>query len=211
MFEATVVALLKGAFICRTAYPDLFSYLEDGTVRDQVDTYLSQIGRRLAATPHEEAYYAAYRTVGPDERQEIRTLFKEVKYELRPVLNFLNLVMQAQRADRTLGTGDVIDFPQTLMRVSENPHLVEMLRGFPAMGKEFASSGKERPLLERLLQQMVKSGYLVPDRQGRDRFEVTGKIDYFYEVADFLAENEQAIREAQDQESEGEGETGRLF
>jgi hypothetical protein len=209
MFEATVIKLLEGAFICRTAYPDLFSYLEDEATRRQVDGYLTQIGRRLAATAHGESYYAAHRAVGPRERTEIRSLFKEVKHELRPVLGFLNLIMQAQRADRTLGAGDMIDFPKTLLHISENPHLGEILRGFASLGKEFASSDASlRTLLDRLLQQMVKSGYLIPDRQG-DRFEVTGKIDYFYEVVDFLAENEQAIREAQDQESEGE--TGRLF
>ena len=49
----------------------------------------------------------------------------------------------------------------------------------------------------------------LPAPTGDIVLEVTGKIDYFYEVVDFLAENEQAIREAQDQESEGE--TGRLF
>ena len=49
MFEATVIKLLEGAFICRTAYPDLFSFLEDESTRRQVDGYLTQIGRRLAA------------------------------------------------------------------------------------------------------------------------------------------------------------------
>lgn len=208
MFEATVIKLLEGAFICRTAYPDLYAYLEDEAVRRQVDGYLTQIGRRLAATAHGEAYYAAHLAVGVRERTEIRALFKEVKHELRPMLGFLNLVMQARRADRTLATGDVIDFPKTLLQIAENPHLEEMLRGFAALGKEFASADASlRTLLDRLLQYMAKSGYLVPDRQG-DRYTVTGKIDYFYEVADFLAENEQAIREAQDQETEGE--TGRL-
>jgi hypothetical protein len=209
MFEATVIKLLEGAFICRVASPDFFSFLDDESTRRQVDGYLAQIGRRLAATAHGEAYYAAHRTVGPGERAEIRSLFKEVKHELRPVLGFLNLIMQAQRADQTLGTGDVIDFPKTLLHISENPHLGEMLRGFAALGKEFASSNASlRTLLDRLLQQMVKMGYLIPDRQC-DRFEVSGKIDYFYEVVDFLAENEQAIREAQEQETDGE--TGRLF
>ncbi len=76
MFEATVIKLLEGEFICRTAYPDLFSFLEDESTRRQVDGYLTQIGRRLAATSHGEAYYAAHRAVGPSERTEIRFLFK---------------------------------------------------------------------------------------------------------------------------------------
>lgn len=210
MFEETVIKLLEGEFICRTAYPNLFYFLEDESTRRQVDGYLTQIGRRLAATAHGEAYYAAHRTVGPSERKQIQSLFKEVKHELLPVLRFLNLIMQAQRAEQTLVAGDVIDFPRTLLQISESPHLCDELRGFTALGKEFASSGDANlhTLLHRLLQHMVKTGYLIQVSQG-DRFEVTGKIDYLYEVVRFLTENEQAIREAQDQESEGE--TGRLF
>ncbi len=209
MFETTLTVLLEGAFVCRLTYPDLFAYLEEEGTHRQVDGYLRQIGRRLVVTAHGDAYYAAYAVVGTSERAEIRSLFKEIKHELRPVLGFLNLIMQAQRIDRTLSLGDVIDFPKILLAVSENPHLGEVLRGFASLGKEFAATEVSlRTLLDRLLQQMVKSGYLLSDHQG-DRFEVTGKIDYFYEVVDFLAENEQAIREARDQEMDGE--TGRLF
>lgn len=209
MFEATVIKLLEGAFICQTAYPDLYEFLKDDAARRQVDGYLTQISRRLASTAHKEAYYAAHLAVGARERTEIRALFKEMKYELRPVLGFLNLAMQANRADHTLSTGDVIDFPKLLLHVSENPHLGEMLRGFASLGKEYASSdARPSTMLDRVLQLMTRNGYLVQVKQG-DRYEVTGKIDYFYEVVDFLAENEHAIREAEDQEDEGE--TGRLF
>ncbi len=212
MFEETVIKLLKGTFICRVAYLDEFSFLENETNRRKVDAYLNQIGKCLSSTAHGEAYYASNTKINSNERAEIKNLFKEIKYTIRPMLNFLILMLQAQHADRIMSTGDVIDFPKTLLYISENPHLGEMLRGFPTMGKEFASSDASlRALLDRLLQQMVKMEYLIPDRQG-DRFIVTGKIDYFYEIVDFLAENEQAIREAEDQESGGEGgETGWLF
>lgn len=211
MFEATVIKLLEGAFICNTVYPDLFSYLKDESASRQVNGYLTQIGRHLAVTPHGQAYYAAYQRIGKEERSEIKALFREIKHDIKPVLGFLNLVMQAQNSDRTLGAGDVIEFPKLLMRVSENSHLEEMLRGFPAMRKDLASNkANVRTLLDRLLQQMVKSDYLVADRRG-DRFEVTGKIDYFYEVVDFIFENEQHIKEAQEEEQDPEGENRRLF
>jgi hypothetical protein len=214
MFEAVVIKLLEGTFICRTAWPDLFFYLEDEAVRSRVDAYLGQIGRSLASTAHAEAYYAAYRAIGPEERTEIRALFREIKNELRPLLGFLNLIMQAQESDRTLVAGDVISFPKTLLSISESPHLSELLRGFSTQGKEFGSGdASPHKSLERLLQQMEKRGYLVADRQA-DRYQMTGKIDYFYEVADFLAENEHALREAQEQEGDemaSETETRNLF
>lgn len=209
MFETLVIKLLEGQFICNASYPDLFEYLKNEGVRREVDGYLSRIGRRLASTPNTQAYYAAHASVGPQERTEIRSLFREVKHDLKPVLGFLNLTMQATNADKTLYAGDVIDFPTVLLRISENPHLGEVLRGFTSLGKEYASSdSSQRAMLDKVLQQMTKAGYLIQDRE-RDRFQVTGKIDYFYEVMDFLAENEENIQD--DTDKEPEGETGRLI
>jgi len=209
MFDAVIIKLLEGQFICNSAYPDLFEYLRSEGVRPEVDGYLSRIGRRLATTPNVQAYYSAHASVGQQERSEIRSLFREVKHDLKPVLGFLNLAMQATSADKTLYAGDVIDFPTVLMRISENPHLGEALRGFASLGKEYASSdSSQRAMLDKVLQQMTKSGYLIPDRE-RDRYQVTGKIDYFYEVMDFLAENEENIQD--DTDKEPEGETGRLI
>lgn len=209
MFETLIIKLLEGQFICNSAYPDLFEHLKSEGVRREVDGYLSRIGRRLASTPNTQAYYAAHASVGQQERTEIRSLFREVKHDLKPVLGFLNLTMQATNADKTLYAGDVIDFPTVLLRISENPHLGEVLRGFTSLGKEYASSdSSQRAMLDKVLQQMTKAGYLIPDRE-RDRFQVTGKIDYFYEVMDFLAENEENIQD--DTDKEPEGETGRLI
>lgn len=209
MFETLIIKLLEGQFICNASYPDLFEYLKNDGVRREVDGYLSRIGRRLASTQNIQAYYAAHASVGPQERTEIRSLFREIKHDLKPVLGFLNLTMQATNADKTLYAGDVIDFPSVLLRISENPHLGEALRGFASLGKEYAGSeANQRAMLDRVLQQMTKAGYLIPDRV-RDRYQVTGKIDYFYEVMDFLAENEENIQD--DTDKEPEGETGRLI
>jgi hypothetical protein len=209
VFETLIIKLMEGQFICNASCPDLFEYLKNEGVRREVGGYLSRIGRRLASTPNTQAYYAAHASVGPQERTEIRSLFREVKHDLKPVLGFLNLTMQATNADKTLYAGDVIDFPTVLLRISENPHLGEALRGFASLGKEYAGSeANQRAMLDKVLQQMTKAGYLIPDRE-RDRYQVTGKIDYFYEVMDFLAENEENIQD--DTDKEPDGETGRLI
>ncbi len=208
MFDGVVIKLLEGRFICNTTEPDLFEYLKNEAARLEIDGYLARIGRRLESSPNGEAYYAAYVSVSKTDRREIRDLFSIIKHEIKPVLGFLNFAMQATHADKTLFAGDALDFPTLLKTVSDNPHLGEELRKFPSLGKEFASSDSSvRSMLDRVLQQMVKSGYLIQDREN-DRYQVTGKIDYFYEVMDFLAENEN-IEDST--EKEPEGETGRLI
>ena len=208
MFDGVVIKLLEGRFICNTTEPDLFEYLKNEAARLEIDGYLARIGRRLESSPNGEAYYAAYASVSKTDRREIRDLFSTIKHEIKPVLGFLNFAMQATHADKTLFAGDVLEFPTLLKTVSDNPHLGEALRKFSSLGKEFASSDSSvRSMLDRVLQQMVKSGYLIQDREN-DRYQVTGKIDYFYEVMDFLAENE-SIEDST--EKEPEGETGRLI
>jgi len=212
MFDKTVVALLEGEFICHTKYPDSFSQLKNESFRRQVNGYLTQIDRRLATTAHGDAYYMAYQKIEDKDREEIRLSFKKIKGGLRSVLHLLNLIMQAQCADQSIGAGDVIDFPKILHLISESPHLSEKLRELPSHGKEFVSSDSSlSALLNRALQHMEKAGYLIQENKG-DRYRVTGKIDYLYEVVDFLTENEQSIRELEDHDPEVEkGENGRLF
>lgn len=208
MFDGVVIKLLEGRFICNTTEPDLFEYLKTEGARHEIDGYLGRIDRRLESTPNGQAYYAAYARIGKADRREIRDLFGTIKHEIKPVLAFLNFAMQATHADKTLFPGDVLDFPTLLKTVSDNPHLGEELRKFPSLGKEFVSSDSNvRSMLDRILQQIVKSGYLVQDREN-DRYQVTGKIDYFYEVMDFLAENEN-IEDST--EKEPEAEMGRLI
>src|SRR5574338_230163 len=209
VFSEVTRRLLEGAFICNTAYPDLFTYLTDEATRREVDGFLGRMGLRLAATPHGEAFYAAHARLGSAERADIRSLFREIKYEVRPVLAFLNLVMQATHADTSLCAGDTISFPALLHSVSDNAHLDELLRTFASLGAEFgAADANSRSILDKVLQRLARAGYLVADRE-RDRYQVTGKIDYFYEVLDFLAENEADIQDTTD--SDPEPETGQLL
>ncbi|MDD2749411.1 MAG: hypothetical protein PHX24_04925 [Acidithiobacillus sp.] len=218
-FEETVVELLKGSFICSAAYPELFAYLEDEKNRERVDIHLTPIGRRLHVTKNQHAYYAIYKTIRPEHRGSISKLFQDIKNEIQPVLKFLNMVIQAQRAEAYLEAEDVLDFSQLLFQIGENPNLEEILRQFPNLGKEFtASEASLRAILDRVMTYLVHKGYMVKEQQG-DRYRVTGKIDYYYEIIDFIIENDTVIQGAQgidaaDPENLGldaTGTTGRLL
>ncbi len=210
MFEKTVTKLISGVYICRVAHKEEFFYLDENeSVRRQVDGYLTQIGKSLAVTPRGAAYYAAYKKIGRSEEKETEALYREIKHDIKPVLDFLMLTMQAKNSDIALDTGDVINFPEILHKISVNPHLSEQLQGVVSNGKEYESNdASSRALLEKLFQKMVRNGYLIYDRQ-KDQYTVTGEIDYYDEIKDYLIENEPSIKEAIDKELEGE--TGRLF
>lgn len=193
MFKNTILLLLSGEFICGVTHPDEFNYLQSEGVRQEIDGYLARIGRRLGVTRNEVAFYAAHTQIGPEERHEARSVFKEIKRDIRPIAKFLILVMQAQRSDMTLFSGDTLRFHELLSRIEESSHLADELNSFAKLGNEYASSDMSvRAMLDKLLNRLMKNGYLIVDRE-RDLYTLTGKFDYLQEAIDFLMENEEEI------------------
>lgn len=198
MFEETIIELLKGTFICRTGNPELFDYLNHDTNKSQIDGYLMQIGRRLHITKNGHAYYAVYKTLRPENRAAISKLFQEIKNEIRPVLKFLNLVIQAEHEEIYVSPNHILYFSELLNEINENANLEEILRDFPNLGKEFAANDASlHALLDRVMNYLVHKDYLIKEQNG-DCYRVTGKIDYYYEVVDFIMENETPIQNAQE-------------
>lgn len=202
-FSDVVMELLKGSFICGVTQPDMFSFLRDDSNRERVDLHLAAIGLQLNTTQNNCAYYNVYRSDSYIDRHSVYNLFREIKQDVAPVLQFLDLIQHTKRTDTHLVDGDVIDFPSTLAQIKENPYLEEMLTSFISMGKEFtASDASLHSMLDRLLAQMTKRGYLVKEQQG-NRYRVTGKIDFYYEAFEFIIENSPTIQNAEDMDING--------
>lgn len=203
MFEPTLHLLLAGGFVCESSAPESYRYLQSEAAHEEVDAYLRRIGRRLARTAGGYAYYVAYLHVSQAERTEIRRLFSEIKHDLRPVVNFLQLVMQALRSEEAPTPGERIDYPSMLKAVTGNAQLADELRNFAALGKDYtAGDASVRSMLDKVFQQMVKGGYLLLLDREREVYAFTGKLDYLLEAIDFLMESEQIAAEPTPGEAE---------
>lgn len=203
MFEPTLHLLLAGRFVCESSAPESYRYLQSDAAHEEVDAYLRRIGRRLARTAGGYAYYVAYLDVSQTERTEIRRLFSEIKHDLRPVVNFLQLVMQALRSEEAPTPGERIDYPSMLKAVTGNAQLADELRNFAALGKDYtAGDASVRSMLDKVFQQMVKGGYLLLLDREREVYAFTGKLDYLMEAIDFLMESEQIAEEPAPGEAE---------
>ena len=203
MFERTLQQLLTGAFVCETSAPESYRYLLSERSQEDVDTYLRRIGRRLARTAGGYAFYVAHVQIDAAERPEIRRLFSEIKYELRPVVHFLKLVMQSLRSEEAPSPGERIDYPTMFKAVTGNAQLADELRNFAALGKEFtAGEASARAMLDKVFQQMAKGGYLLLLDREREVYAFTGKLDYLMEAIDFLMDHEQIAEEPGPDEAE---------
>lgn len=187
MFEKTVLALLEGAFICYQTNASGFEWLRESHNQESVDDYLSKIGRRLVKTSHENAFYAAWVNISSDERSDIKNLFIHIKHTVSPVVSFLEMCMKYSRQDTAPVPGERVNYSTILGAVTDSASALEMLRSFTNMGKEFGSlDASPKGMLDRVIQQMIKWEYLFENSKKQNTYIFTGKLDYFYEVLNFL-------------------------
>lgn len=192
MFEQVATKLLEGAFLCESTAPEAFRWLNTEAAQQEVAEYLGKLGRRLSRTPNDQAYYATWKRITQGERSEVKKVFTNIKQSVRPVIHFITLCMEAVRKDITPSAGDRLEYANLLKTITTSSHLNEMLREFATMGKEFAvNDASTKSMLDKVIQQMERGGYLINISREHETYRFTGKLDYYYQVVDFLMENEQ--------------------
>lgn len=210
MFEQVVLRLLEGAFICESSSPEAFRWLSTEDAQEDISAYLDKIGRCLAKTPNGQAYYVTWKRIGQNERAEVKRIFASIKQALRPLIHFITLCMEVDKKDSSPVPGDRLEYTMLLKAVTENAHLFEVLREFGIMGREFSvTEASAKGMLDKVIQQMERWGYLVLINREQESYRFTGKLDYYYQVIDFLIENE-GVTDPSSQEQEDMPEQGRL-
>lgn len=211
MFDQVVPQLLEGKFVCESTMPEAFRWLNSESSQRDVAEYLDRIGRRLTRTPNGLAYYATWKRVGSDERTEVKQVFSNIKQTIRPLVHFIGMCMEVEKKDSSPVPGDRLEYAMLLKAVTENQHLFEVLREFGNMGKEFTVvDASAKGMLDKVIQQMVRWGYLININREQESYRFTGKLDYFYQVMEFLIENE-GITEPSVEEQEDQPDQGRLI
>ena len=207
MFEPLVKRLLQGGFVCEVSDEAGFQYLQNQENFFQLEDYLQRLNYRLAITQNKLAYYAAYIEIDSSARQDVRKVFQQFRLELHPVVEWLDMMMACLKQDAALSPGDTLALSSLLQVIENNQALADRLQAF-AKFKDFTSSEDSiKGRLEKLLSTLHKWGYLQLANRDTLIYQVTGKLDYFYQSLQFIQEHEEIPVE---QEDEG-AEQGSLF
>jgi hypothetical protein len=191
MFDRLVKRLLQGEFICEISDEASFRYLQEPDNAQQVSEFLSRLEYRLAKTPNDLAFYVAYRHIDSQARSDIRKIFQQFRVELQPVVEWLDMMMACLNQDAALSPGDTLSFSSLLQVIEQNQALADRLQSF-AKFKDFTGSDDSvKSRLEKLLGTLHKWGYLTLANRDTLIYQVTGKLDYFYQALQFIQEHEQ--------------------
>ncbi|WP_333878527.1 condensin complex protein MksE [Methylobacter sp.] len=191
MFDQLLKRLLQGEFICEVIDEAGFRYLQDPENAAQVDAFLTRLDYRLSSTQNRLAFFAAYRTIDSSARSDIRKVFYQFRIELQPVVEWLDMMMSCLNQDTALSPGDTLSFSGLLQVIEQNQALADRLQTF-AKFKDFTSGDDSvKGRLEKLLTTLQKWNYLNLANRDTLIYQVTGKLDYFYQALQFIQEHEQ--------------------
>lgn len=186
MFEQAMSLLLSGEFICPIRYPDAYRYLSEEAHQKDVTAYLARIGRKLSVTGLGGGWYMSFDQIGQDQRRSVRDEFSRIKLDLRFLVDFFSKAMRASEREQVYSRGDKIEVHALMAAVDSNPGLRAEFQTLATLSRGSGSDGKLKSNLDRHLKTLRDEGYLVLVNPEREIYQVTGKIEYLYEVVQFL-------------------------
>lgn len=190
MFKQVTETLLSGKFICPTAYPDAFEYLSKAENFNKVEVFLSQLERELSVLEGEEIYYASYAQIDDSNRSHIKEAFSEIRSQLRPVVEWMDMVMTAMGQDMPIRARDEIRLHQLLKMIEHEPSLCEQMNRLTQTSLFRTNKTNITDQLSWILQKLEQCGYLIkPNPQGA-LYIVTGKMNYLHQIIAFLNDAE---------------------
>ena len=196
----TLEDLLEGKFISMETDADEFRYLSaEGTVED-LGAVLREFTIRKTRTG--SAFYLVWESLGTAEQRSVRSEFREFRNTLRPVVDFLLLVMNASQSDVPLRSGDTISVSDLSVRIEDNPPQRKKLEEIATLLSVRRETVSERTA--GVLDELAKEGLTVLRNRDAQVYLVTGKIDYFYEVLDYIDSREKITEEASESADSGE-------
>lgn len=204
MFKQVTEALLSGQFICPTAFPDAFDYLAKADNFKKAADFLAQLDRELCVLEGEEIYYSAHSSVDDNNRGQIKEAFSEIRSQLRPVVEWMDMMMTAMGQDMPIRARDEIRLHRLLKIIEHEPSLCEQMNRLTQSGMFKTNKTTITDQLSWILQKLEQTGYLVkPSPQGV-LYIVTGKMNYLHQIIAFLndAENLELDKHADEQNSQ---------
>jgi len=189
MFKQVVENLLSGHFVCPTAYPDSFEYLSQPANADKVDAYLKPLDRELLNMDG-ELFYAAYTVIDDSNRTAIREAFSDIRSQLRPVVEWMDMVMTALGQDMPIRARDEIRLHQLLQAIEHEPSLSEQLNRLTQLTLFKTSKTSLNEQLSWVLQKLEQTGFLVRPNSQASVYIATGKVNYLHQIIAFLNDAE---------------------
>lgn len=185
-----LTCLLEGQFICQISNEEAWRYLKQASQRDAIEPHLNLLNRTLATTGDGEVFFAAYQSLADTERKHLTAQFQETSSNLRPLVDWLLLVQQANGSDIPVTMGTPIRLAELQGIIEDTPAFAEQLEKISRYRLFGSTSTQVDGQLKQVFKRLTDLGYLVKPNPEKQIFIAAGKLDYLYDVLKFIDETE---------------------
>ncbi|QIZ76384.1 condensin complex protein MksE [Ferrimonas lipolytica] len=182
--------LLQGQFICRISDEQSWTLLSSEDKRQQLNDMLRPLNRSVATAAAGTVFFCSYQDLGDNERKVIGSQFNDTVAALQPLVNWMVLVQEAASGDEPLSEGVRIRLNEIQTTVEDVPALREQLEKISRYRLFNSASAAVDGQLKQIFKRLVEMGYLIRPNIEKQIYQVTGKIEYLYEVIRFIDETE---------------------
>ncbi|MEP4891523.1 MAG: hypothetical protein ABJV04_15975 [Aliiglaciecola sp.] len=183
-------SLLSGAFICQISDEDGWRFLKTSGNSDKIEAQLNMLNRTLASAAEGEVYYAAYQTLGDNERKVLTGQFQDISSHLVPLVEWLLLVQQASGTDVPVTQGTALRLAEIQLTIEDTPAFAEQLAKISHYKLFGSTSVSVDGQIKQVFKRLTDLGYMLRPNQDKQIFIATGKVEYLYEVIKFIDETE---------------------
>lgn len=181
--------LLAGEYICPIRYSTEYELLQDPEEREETQAWLLAVNMRLARLGDEGAFFMAPDVIGAADVTRIRIELKDFRDTYGPAVLLLDFIRQSDVGGKLLVPGEYIVLHELEKSVSQSSVLETQLNGLVNVIRSAAMRNSHHENLRRLLEHLMRDGYVILANKENSAYQVTGKIDQLYAVLQFLDEN----------------------
>lgn len=185
-----VSQLLEGKFICQVSDEEAWRFLKQRDNSQKLEPHLNLLNRTLATAAEGEVFFAAYLTLGDDERKILQAQFQETTTALVPLVEWLLLVQQAGEADLPVTQGSAIRLSELQAVIEDTPAYAEQLEKLSRYRVFNSTSVNLDGQLKQVLKRLTDMGYLIRPNADKQIYLATGKVEHLYDVIKFIDETE---------------------
>jgi hypothetical protein len=189
MNSALLRLLWAGEYICPVRYPIEYEILGDLTEQEAVNAWLLHANLRLARLGDEGAFFAAPDVIGAADIARIKGELVKFRDTYGPAVLLLDFVRQSDVGGKLLVPGEYIVLYELEKSVSQSSVLETQLKSLLSVISNAAQRNSNHENLRRLLEHLMRDGYVVLANKDTGAYQVTGKIDQLYAVLQFLDEH----------------------
>ncbi len=188
-------SLLSGSFICPATDRDAYKTLKDDRTRREINQVLTLMSRELQCTSRTSAYYVTYKTIDDHNRRQVTMLMSNIHGIIRPVVKFIATVSEAANVETVMVGGDELNVPVLSAQIQFSPRLMEKLDSIYRLPKVSRKKVRETASekLDVVVEFLVKEGIAHLVNKERQLYVMTGKLDFVYEVLDFIDMHEKIV------------------